>query len=276
VAAARAVESARDDRLFDDPYASLFVKAAAAELAAWATPQGELLRQAMGDYFAIRTRFFDRYLRDAVAAGCRQVVILAAGLDTRAYRCDWPAPVRLFELDRPDVFAFKDTVLAGHPPARGCERIAVVTDLREDWPRDLLAHGFDPREATAWLVEGVLVYLTERDGDRMLARIGELTGAGGELGVEYGSRSMFHSEQAQAALADPAADKQSASALHTLASLWRNESETDPLDWLASHSWAADARELAAAAQEYGRPVPPAFDPAVPGTARIGLITGRR
>ncbi len=270
VAAARALESTRPDRLFDDQIAIQVVAAAGTELAAWSSSRGELLRLAMGDFFAIRTRYFDNYLLEAVGAGCRQVVILAAGFDARAYRLNWPSPVRLFELDRSDVFSIKDKIVTGRVPSPGCERIAVVGDLREDWPIALRAHGLDPGQPTAWLVEGVVVYLSEQENDEMLARISELSAPGSRIGVEYGSLAMFRSEHTSAALAHTSDDD----TLHMLASLWRNESTADPLAWLAGHGWSVVSREIADAANACGRPVPPAFDPQIPGTARIGLLTG--
>ncbi|MER6124239.1 SAM-dependent methyltransferase [Streptomyces sp. NPDC001795] len=272
VAAARALESTRPDRLFDDQIAIQVAAAAGAELAAWSSSRGELLRLAMGDYFALRTRYFDTCLLEAVESGCRQVVVLAAGLDARAFRLDWPAPVRLFELDRPDVFSFKDKIITGRVPTPGCERVAVLGDLLDDWPGALRAHGFDPGLPTAWLLEGIMVYLTEQEGDDMLARIGELSAPSSRLAVEYGSLAMFRSEQGEAVLAHTAEDD----TMHMLASLWRNESTADPIVRLAGHGWSAVSHEVADVAKECGRPVPPAFDPGIPGTGRIGLISGVR
>jgi methyltransferase (TIGR00027 family) len=134
----RAEESRRTDRLFDDPYAAAFVEAAPplfpdipsiADDAALAA-----LIEASITGVAIRTRFYDDYLSAASAAGCSQVVLLAAGLDTRAFRLGWPAGVRVFEIDLPGLFAFKERVLAGLGAIPRCERTVVAVDLREDWP----------------------------------------------------------------------------------------------------------------------------------------------
>ncbi|MET9077571.1 SAM-dependent methyltransferase [Streptomyces sp. NPDC004232] len=272
VAAARAAESGRPDRLFQDPVAVQVAVAAGGALAAWSGPRGELLRQAMGDYFALRTRYFDDWLREAVAAGCRQVVVLAAGLDARAFRLDWPAPVRVFEIDRADVLTFKDKIITGRVPLFGSERIPVTCDLRDDWPGALREHGFDPGLPTAWLVEGIMVYLTEEEGDGLLARLGALSAPASRIAVEYGSRAMFHTGNTRTALdATTGTDT-----LHTLAALWRNESTADPLARLAAHGWTATTRELADLAAEHGRPTPAAFDPRQPGTARITLLSGHR
>lgn len=272
VAAARAAESTRPDRLFDDALAAELITAAGPEMELWLSGQGELLRLVMGDYFALRTRFYDEFLIDATKAGCRQVAILAAGLDTRPFRLDWPVPARVFELDRADVFGFKHAVLAGREPA-ACERIAVVSDLRDDWSAALLAHGFDPDAPTAWLVEGLVVYLTAAEIDAMLARIGDLSAPGSRLGLEYGSRAMLHSDQTCAALDS---DDDDGGALAVLARLWRNESDEEPVALLARHCWSARTVEIATAAAEHGRDTPIAFDPDIPGTARIGLLTADR
>ncbi|MEU6083453.1 SAM-dependent methyltransferase [Streptomyces sp. NPDC047108] len=272
VAAARALESGRPDRLFDDQVAVQCTVAAGSGLAAWTGAQGELVRMATGDYFALRTRYFDTCLLQAVEAGCRQVVVLAAGLDARAFRLNWPAEVRLFELDRPDVFSFKHRIVDGRVPMPGCERTAVVGDLRDDWPSALRSHGFDASVPTAWLMEGIIVYLTEREGDDVLARIDELSAPSSRLALEYGSLAMFDSEGTRAALSGTA----ESDTMHMLASLWRNERTADPLTWLAAHGWSADGHSIADLAHECGRPVPPAFDPDVAGTARIDLISGIR
>src|SRR5215468_4699251 len=165
VALVRAMESQRPDRLFNDPFAMRFIAAAPEYLSERAqrrqseggdgpTPMGA----ALAAHIAVRTRFYDTYLLQACGQGCRQVVLLAAGLDSRAYRLDFPPGVRLFELDLPPVLAFKERVLAGHTP--NCERIAVPVDLSTEWAGALRQAGFDPTAPTAWLIEGLLIYLT--------------------------------------------------------------------------------------------------------------------
>jgi methyltransferase (TIGR00027 family) len=151
VAVVRARESRREDRLFDDPYAQAFVAAAPGAFpdgrpetgGRRATP-GPLasLGAAFYAHAVIRTRFFDDYLTTAATAGCGQVVLLAAGLDTRAFRLAWPAGTRLFELDPPDVLTFKESVPAACGAVPRCERVTVPADLREDWPRALASSGF--------------------------------------------------------------------------------------------------------------------------------------
>ncbi|WP_030673227.1 SAM-dependent methyltransferase [Streptomyces rimosus] len=270
VGMARASESRRADRLFEDRLAGRFLDAAGPEQqAVWSKGPGEQFAQAMGDYFALRTRYFDDCFDQACAAGCRQVVLLAAGLDTRAFRLNWPAGTRLFELDQPDVLAFKEHVLRGETPR--CRREVIAADLREDWTVPLAEHGFRTDEPTAWLVEGVLVYLTEEAADSLLSRIGALSAPGSHLAMEHVTRAMINSDQArQAAAASPEG------VVNLLSSLWKNEMTRPPGDWLASHGWRATEEPLTVLAGRHARPVPPAFDPTLPGTGRVSLLSAVR
>lgn len=139
VAMVRVHESRRADRLFEDPYAEAFLQAAPAtfdteqraaarggDMASWGV--------AFWSHAVIRTRFFADYLIKAAGDGIRQLVLLAAGLDTRAFRLPWPDGVRLYELDLREVLRFKDRVLAARTAIARCERTVVPVDLREDWP----------------------------------------------------------------------------------------------------------------------------------------------
>jgi methyltransferase (TIGR00027 family) len=130
----RAEESLRPDCLFDDPYAEAFLAAAPDAFADkdGATTDPAVLEAVLSVFRfqgVIRTRFFDDQLLAGCASGCRQVVLLAAGLDTRAYRLAWPPGVRVFELDLPEVLTFKDHVLAGRRASPRCERTTVPADL---------------------------------------------------------------------------------------------------------------------------------------------------
>lgn len=281
VALARAEESARPDRLFDDPYAADFVRESGHEQDLWHTPQSQGLREAMGDYFALRTRFFDDYLLAATAAGCPQVVLIASGLDTRAHRLAWPEDVRVFEVDRPDVLDFKEPVLRARGDEPGCDRTVVYADLREGLREPLLRHGFRPDVPTAWLVEGLLVYLTEEENAALLTEVGELSAPGSRLGVEHVSKPMLETDRTKEALAESeraagGGEEGEEGSLTLLASLWRNESAEDPAAWLGRYGWPARAYDLVQLAEDAGRPVPLAFDPSLPGTARTGLLLAAR
>ncbi len=120
-------------------------------------------------------------------SGCRQVVLLAAGLDTRAFRLTWPPGLRLFELDLPDVLAFKEHVLAGQGALPRCGRTILPIDLQAEWPAALTTAGFDPTAPTAWLAEGLLIYLTAHDATQLLARVDELSADRSQLSFEHGT-----------------------------------------------------------------------------------------
>src|ERR1700755_2973375 len=113
-------------------------------------PEAAAVFEHMRGYQAVRTHFFDAHFAGAVAAGIRQVVILAAGLDARAYRLDWPAGTTVFEIDQPKVLAYKTSTLDDHGAVAKSRRVPVAVDLRDDWTAALIAAGFDPTQPTAW------------------------------------------------------------------------------------------------------------------------------
>jgi methyltransferase (TIGR00027 family) len=133
---------------------------------------------------AVRTRFFDAFFRAATQAGIRQAVILASGLDARAYRLDWPAGMTVFEVDQPEVIAFKTTTLADLGAEPTTDRRTVAIDLRNDWPAALIEAGFDKNQPTAWIAEGLLGYLPPEAQDRLLDNISALSAAGSRLATE--------------------------------------------------------------------------------------------
>ncbi|BDX29643.1 putative S-adenosyl-L-methionine-dependent methyltransferase [Mycobacterium antarcticum] len=193
VAAARAI--ATDEGVIDDPFAAPLVRAVGVDfLTRWAT--GELtsadvdqegtswgLAQ-MPAAMAARTRYFDRFFADAAAAGIRQAIILASGLDARAYRLDWPAGMTVFEIDQPAVIEFKTTTLSGLGAEPSADLRTVAIDLREDWPAALKAAGFDTTEPSAWIAEGLYGYLPPEAQDRLLDAVTALSAPGSRLGSE--------------------------------------------------------------------------------------------
>jgi methyltransferase (TIGR00027 family) len=193
VAAARAIATNADQ--LDDPFAEPLVRAVGVTfLTRWAT--GELNTddldidgsawglQQMPAAMAARTRYFDAFFADAAVAGVRQAVILASGLDSRAYRLDWPAGMTVFEIDQPDVIEFKATTLAGLGAAPKADLRTVAIDLREDWPTALKAAGFDPTKPSAWIAEGLFGYLPPEAQDRLLDAVTALSAPGSRLGTE--------------------------------------------------------------------------------------------
>src|ERR1700757_2175787 len=198
VAAARAAETDRPDPLIRDPYAKLLVSEAGTGV--WEKmldgslldkveeidPEAAAVFQHMRSYQAVRTHFFDAHFADATAAGIRQVVILASGLDSRAYRLDWPAGTTVYEIDQPKVLEYKSATLAAHGATPSADRHELAIDLRQDWPAALIAAGFDLKAPTAWLAEGLLMYLTADAQDRLFTQITELSPPGSRIGVEPG------------------------------------------------------------------------------------------
>jgi methyltransferase (TIGR00027 family) len=193
VAAARAI--ANSDQTISDPFAEPLVRAVGVDfLTRWAT--GELTAADVDDEgtawglsqmpaaMAARTRYFDQFFADAAATGIRQAVILASGLDARAYRLDWPAGMTVFEIDQPEVIAFKTATLAGLGAEPKADLRTVAVDLREDWPTALKAAGFDATKPSAWIAEGLYGYLPPEAQDRLLDTITELGAPGTRLGSE--------------------------------------------------------------------------------------------
>lgn len=256
VARVRTEEGRRPDRLFDDPYVKAFLDAAPGAFAEeeravsgdGLAPSGPLasLGAAFYSHGVIRTQFFDDYLLAACAAGCRQVVLLAVGLDARAFRLGWPDGVVLFEVDLPEVLAFKDRVLAEHEAVPRCERAVVPADLRGDWAARLTAAGFRPEEATAWLAEGLLVYLSADETARLLDDVGRLSAPGSHLSFERGG------------IADAAllAEARQMPAMDEYAALWKGGLGEDAPGWLARHGWRTQTHDFAAVAASHGRLAP--------------------
>ncbi|MFI0927020.1 class I SAM-dependent methyltransferase [Streptomyces sp. NPDC021012] len=190
VAAARAIETHRHDSLAQDVHAEHFVRAAPA-CAGWPVrieqvPDGDdnPLWGRFARYFGLRTRVLDDFLLGAVRPGVRQVVLLGAGLDTRAYRLDWPSDLVVFELDRAGVLDFKQRVLTDLSAAPRVKRVPVPVDLRADWVTALTTAGFDPAAPSVWLAEGILFYLPGPAETRLLDAVDGLAAGGSALAFE--------------------------------------------------------------------------------------------
>ena len=194
VAAARAMASSGPAPVIDDPYAAPLVRAVGVDFFTKLV-DGEITESELGDDpqmniarfangMAARTRFFDDFYADAVGAGVRQAVILAAGLDARAYRLDWPAGTVVFEVDQPEVIEFKTRTLADLGATPTADRRTVAVDLRDDWVAALRSAGFDPSAPTAWIAEGLFGYLPPEAQDRLLEVITEHSAPGSRLAAE--------------------------------------------------------------------------------------------
>jgi methyltransferase (TIGR00027 family) len=202
VAAQRAL--ANREGLIDDPFAEPLVRAVGVDFFTRALdgeiqldevdPEFNMRRAAEG--MTVRTRWFDKLFTDAAAVGVRQAVILAAGLDARAYRLDWPAGTTVYELDQPEVIEFKTATLAYAQPK--ADRRTIAIDLRNDWPKALLDNGFDTSIPTAWIAEGLLIYLPPEAQDLLFDRIDELSAVGSRVATEHiPDVTMFSDERSQ-------------------------------------------------------------------------------
>ncbi|GAB3404301.1 class I SAM-dependent methyltransferase [Flindersiella endophytica] len=275
----RRVESRREDRLFDDPLADRFISAIVDSAAAGHgrselelvlpgltgdVTLGDIVPEFRG-FVPLRTRYFDDHVLSAVANGCRQVVILAAGLDARAFRLPLPAGSRVFELDLPDLMAFKAGVLAGYDAEPAGRRLPVPADLRDDFADPLRAAGFEPGEPAVWLVEGLLPYLTVDDADRLLSRVGRLSASGSLLVVDQLSSRIWQ-------LAGTRGDE--LSVLDKVGASWQSTID-NPTGWLAGKGWTAEVADMSAFATRHGREVPVLLD-ATSGPPATWLATAVR
>jgi methyltransferase (TIGR00027 family) len=282
VAGGRAAETNIADPLISDPYAQLFLEAAGdgiwrvylddelpAELVEL-DPQFEDRMQAMLGYTACRTKFFDDYFLAAAGNGIRQAVILAAGLDSRAWRLAWPAGSVVYEIDQPKVLAFKTGTLESHEVTPIASHVGVGIDLRLDWPTALVQAGFDASVPTAWSAEGLLPYLTAEAQDLLFDRIQSLSAPGSRVAVEAFTNEFFGPESSarreeQTELYRTVAIKLGGKDITESGNLLYDEKRTEVVDWLQAHGWtvsaATSADELMAA---NNRAVPPGLDAAVP------------
>ena len=254
VAAARARETDSASPLIRDPYARLLVAGAGtgmwddfvddsiAERIRKADPEAAAVFENMLGYQAVRTHFFDAFFADAVAAGIRQVVILASGLDSRAYRLQWPTGTVVFEIDQPKVLEYKSRTLAAHGIEPATARHEVAIDLRQDWPAALTFAGFDPTSPTAWLAEGLLMYLPAEAQDRLFTQITELSAPGSRVSAE----AMGHQDEDRRAQMrmrwEKMADEIGLERPVDVSELIYNDPDrADVAEWLGGHGWTASA-----------------------------------
>ena len=266
VAAARAAETESARPLFHDPLARVFVDAAGE--GSWSVfdhltvadvdPELATRMQALQDFFACRTAFIDDFFGSGADAGIRQVVILAAGLDARAWRLAWPGGTRVYELDQPRVLDFKSATLRAHGDEPTAHRVEVPVDLRHDWPKALQQAGFDPRAPTAWSVEGLLRYLPSEAQDLLFDRIHRISAVGSRLVAnaptddahdpQRSARDRELSERFRATLRP-----QNAIQPPDVDDLSYAEQRTDVVEWLADHGWEASAATLPEVVEQYRR-----------------------
>jgi methyltransferase (TIGR00027 family) len=274
VAAGRA--RATRDALIEDRFAEPLVRAVGVDFfTRWATgdlaaadvdtPDAPWGMQRMTDLLAARTRYFDEFLTDAVSSGIRQVVILASGLDARGYRLSWPKGTVVFEIDQPEVLAFKAATLADLKAAPTADVRAVPIDLRHDWPAALRDAGFDAGKPTAWIAEGLLPFLPSEAQDRLLDNITALSADGSRLASEVSPEGSD--------------SDRSRESIDSLTQRWRDngfdlelgelgyaEERNDVADYLTARGWPSAKTHVQQLLADAGLPTIPQVD----GAAAIG------
>jgi methyltransferase (TIGR00027 family) len=253
VAAARAMASRAERPLIDDPYAEQLVRAVGVDLltrlASGELSPAEVDEDAqaslarMSDNMAVRTKFFDDFFLEATGSGITQAVILASGLDARAYRLPWPARTVVYEVDQAQVIEFKSRTLAELGVRPSAVRRAVAVDLRDDWPAALRTAGFHPDRPTAWSAEGLLGYLPPEAQDRLLDTITSLSAPGSRLATENAPK------------VEPADEDRVRARMQADAQRWRRHGfdldlselvyfgdRNEAAPYLAAHGWQVTAR----------------------------------
>src|SRR5271166_1673203 len=278
VAASRAVETAGASPLIRDDFARTLVSSAGPAWARLADPElawldgdehGRRVHRLGVDYQAVRTHFFDEYFDNAVRAGVRQAVILAAGLDSRAYRLTWPSGTAVYEIDQPKVLEYKTGILESHGAAPTALRRPVPVDLRDDWPAALTAAGFDRTQPTAWLAEGLLPYLPSDAQDRLFEMVTALSAPGSQIAVEaFGLNSNGNTQRWLRMRERLGLD------VNVQALTYHEPDRSEAAQWLADHGWQVQGVTNRDELPRLGRPVPEDLsDEAVRSTllrARLG------
>jgi methyltransferase (TIGR00027 family) len=259
VAASRAMASQHPGALLNDPWADPLVRAVGIDTfvklidgETGHTDDPLLKRRAMNEQITVRTRFFDDFFTQATGSGIRQVVILASGLDTRAYRLPWPSGTNVFEIDQPEVIAFKTQTLADLGAEPTAQRTTVAVDLRDDWPAALLEAGFDPRQPTAWSAEGLLVYLPPEAQDSLFDNITALSAPGSRIATEHMDMRDVPADWAER-LTERA--RRIGSNIN-LAELFYTGDRTPAADYLGAHGWRTEIRTTEQAFAANGFEVP--------------------
>lgn len=260
VAASRAAETAGNEPLIRDEFARILVSSAGPAWARLTDPEltwldgdehGRRAHRIGIDYQAVRTHFFDEYFDNAVQAGIRQVVILAAGLDSRAYRLNWPDGTAVYEIDQPKVLEYKTGVLQQHGAAPTASRRPVPVDLRDDWPAALASAGFDRTRPTAWLAEGLLPYLPSDAQDRLFEMVTALSAPGSQVAIEaFGMNSRSNSQRWLRMRERLGLD------VNVQALTYHEPDRSDAAQWLTDHGWRVQTVDNREEMARLGRPVP--------------------
>jgi methyltransferase (TIGR00027 family) len=259
VATSRAIASQGPEPLLDDPWADplvravgidRFIKLVDGEIGP--ADDSPLSRRHMREQIAVRTRFFDDFFVQATGSGIRQAVILASGLDTRAYRLPWPAGTVVYEIDQPEVIEFKTRTLAGLGAEPTAVRRTVAIDLRDDWPSALTEAGLDPSQPTAWSAEGLLVYLPPDAQDRLFDNIVALSPPGSAIATEQMDLRNAPPDWAQRLTER---SRRIGSNIN-LAELFYTGERNTAAEYLTAHGWRVDIQTTEQAFAAHGFEVP--------------------
>jgi methyltransferase (TIGR00027 family) len=284
VAAARAMATTADDPLINDPFAEPLVRAVGVDFFTRLVT-GELRpedldsdsesvgMQRMTGNMAVRTKFFDEFFLSETEGGIRQAVILASGLDSRAYRLAWPAGTTVYEIDQPEVIEFKTRTLAELGAEPTAKRRTVAMDLRYDWPSALIEEGFDPNQPTAWSAEGLLGYLPPDAQDRLLDTITELSAPGSRIAVESVPN------------VDPADHEKAIERMREASERWREHGfdldfaelvymgdRNEAASYLGAHGWELDRHSVSELFASNG--LPPLDDEEVGNFGELQYVSG--
>ena len=258
-AAVRGLESTREDRLLDDPWATSLAGKEGKEWIAQRTADSVLP-------IILRTRFFDDFLqRITLQERIGQVVLMAAGLDTRAFRLNWPEQARVFELDQPAVLQYKEQILCSAGAQPTCIRQTIKVDLNNPWQEPLINAGFNPRHPSGWLLEGFLFYLASKQITRLLGEVDRLAAAGSWLGFDVVNSAVLTSP-----LTRPWIEMQAASGAPWIGTM------EDPQGFLARYGWETTLSQAGQADANHGRWPYPVIPTTMPDMPHNWFVTARK
>lgn len=226
--AIRVWESKKDpaERLIYDPFAAVLCGDENPEL-----PLQEEVGQNKEfwmDFIGVRSHWIDREVSDPPMA---QLVILGAGLDTRAYRLPKLKDVPVFEVDFKEVLTAKATLLEAHQPV--AQRHSCPANLITDaWEEQLLQRGFADAP-TMWLLEGLTGYLTEEELEMLMTKVSSLAPAMSKLTATFVGHSM----------------RENATSMHRYLVSGPEQIET----LLRRFGWTASVHKLGEVAEKYQR-----------------------
>ncbi|OBJ85156.1 SAM-dependent methyltransferase [Mycobacterium gordonae] len=274
VAGWRAVHALSGRPLVRDEYAQHFIKATADPYLTGLleNPGSSDDETTFPRLYGVQSRFFDDFFTNAGETGIEQAVIVAAGLDTRPYRLDWPSGTTVFEVDLPKVLEFKSRVLDDLGARPAARRVEVAADLRGDWTAELTRAGLDPKVPTAWSVEGLLPYLTGDAQEALFARIHEHSAPDSRIATGALGSRLDHDQLAELERAHPGVDMSGDVDFSALT----YENPADPAQWFEEHGWSVEpVRNTLTLQAGYGL-TPPAVDVKVDSFMRSQYVTATR